>query len=290
MATSSSKSTNENIWDQITLSQLTTAIVSLGDRIEKLTTETWRLNDETRGADSIWKELILLLKLDQTESSRRSLYNIWHKNRHQIQDLVETATAAIPDNEEEDIDDNSARGATSSDSSRKQSPLQPLTSSPIPVRPKRHLQGNEDVDADRKKGNVVNDHSIAFTAVEWKAVYSRTDRKMKAEWTTAFAAKLRASGFVCTLRFKSPSFKKGERKKNCRFWCCYAKCTTTSCSRGFHIILRDEPSAGTALLFLVRTFGEENHDAAVEVAARPLKGEERLLVGKWVYFLWQYRI
>ena len=88
--------------------------------------------------------------------------------------------------------------------------------------------------------------------------------------------------------FKTPCFKEGERKKNCRFLFCYAKCTTTICARAFHIILQKEPSEGTSVLFLIRTYGEANHDAAVETAARQLKGEERLVVGAYAYSL--YRI
>ena len=111
---------------------------------------------------------------------------------------------------------------------------------------------------------------------------------MKTNWTNVFADRFAESGFVCTLRFKSPCFKEGERKKNCRFLICYAKCTTTICARTFHIILQQQPSAGTSVLFLVRTFGEANHDAAIETAARDLKGDERFAVGVYAYSL--YRI
>ena len=54
---------------------------------------------------------------------------------------------------------------------------------------------------------------------------------MKSNWTNTFAVKMKSSGFVCTLGFRSPFFKKGERKKNCRFFFCYAKCTKTMCTR-----------------------------------------------------------
>ena len=44
----------KNIWSLITPEQLAAAIVSLGDRINQLDKETWRLNAETALATSLW--------------------------------------------------------------------------------------------------------------------------------------------------------------------------------------------------------------------------------------------
>lgn len=289
MSKSSSKDKNGDIWSQISLHQLTKAIVGLGDRIKELQTETWRLNDKTRTTDSVWNTLILSMNLDLTEGIRHSLYNIWIRNRHQIRDLVAMKTTNMANDANSDIDEaDSASSEINSTSSRKQLPLQTVVSSPIHVRPKRQICRGNGPNEDRRREDIATDQSIVFSSDEWKKVYSRTNRKMKEGWTKIFADKLTASGFVCTLKFKSPVFKKGERKKNCRFFICYAKCTTTICPRTFHIVLPQEPSDETQLFVLVRTYGEVNHDAAVETAARQLKGEERLVVGAYAYSL--YRI
>ena len=42
-----------DIWDRITLQQLVAAIVALGDHINELETETWRLNEHTQATDSV---------------------------------------------------------------------------------------------------------------------------------------------------------------------------------------------------------------------------------------------
>ena len=140
MSDSSSKENKRGIWNEITLSQLTKAIASLGDRINKLQSETWRLNKQTRATDSVWNELILSLKLDPTEKTRRSLYNVWNRNRHQIRDLVTMQTTAIANDENSDLGDgDSVSSDVVSVSSRKQLPLQAIISSPIPVRPKRQI-------------------------------------------------------------------------------------------------------------------------------------------------------
>ena len=288
MSGSSSKDKKEDIWSLINLSQLTKAIAALGDRIKELQSETWRLNEKTRTTDSVWNKLISSMNLDQTEGIRRSLYNIWIRNRHQIKDLVAMQTTTIADDANLDIDEaDSASSDIVSVSSRKQVPLQTMVSSPIPVRPKRQLHRDKCPDGNSKKGSTATDHSIVFSAAEWKKAYSFTYRNMKAGWADIFAAKLTASGFVCTLEFQSPVFKKGERKKNCRYFVCRAKCTITICARIFHIILQQEPIAETALLALVRTYGEANHDAADETGARQLTGENRLLVGTFTYFLFR---
>ena len=284
MSGSSSKDKTKDIWSKIDLVQLTKAIASLGNRIKELESETWRLNGKTRANDSVWNELILSLNLDATDGTRRSLYNVWQRNRHNIRDLVAMQTMTDADDEISDLDD---ADAVSNDvvsvSSRKQLALQAIVSSPTPVRPKRQLDGENGSNGNGPKKDIRADHSVVFSADEWKKAYSQTNEKMKTNWTNIFANRLTERGFACTLRFKTPCFKEGDRKKNCRFLFCYAKCTTTICTRVFHIILQKEPSEGTSVLFLVRTFGEANHDAAIETAARHLKGEELLVVGAYAH-------
>ncbi|CAF4964979.1 unnamed protein product, partial [Rotaria socialis] len=45
-------------------------------------------------------------------------------------------------------------------------------------------------------------------------------------------------------------------------------------------ILRHQPDENSSVLFLVRVFGEENHNPAIETASRNLTGKHRLDVGK----------
>lgn len=272
-----SKERKETVWDKIDLSQLKTAILSLGDRMQELNTETWRLDGRREEVDSIWNQLGRLLNLETSESTRRSLYNIWKRNRHQIQQMVAMERTDNEGNEE--IIESETISATSDE----RTALQAVISSPIGARSKRAgLRSSNANDSDEDDEN--SEYSILFSAVEWKAAFSRTHQEMKSEWTNIFRDKLKESGFVCTLKFRTPMFKRGDRKKNCRFFCCYGQCTTKICARKFHIVLQQEPTnPGTPLLFLIRTFGKENHDGNVETAAVPLKGAERELVGLYFF-------
>ena len=202
MSNSSSKDKKGDIWSQISLHQLTKVIVGLGDRIKELQTETWRLNEKTRTTDSVWNTLILSMNLDLTEGIRHSLYNIWIRNRHQIRDLVAMKTTNIANAANSDIDEaDSASSDVVSVSSRKQLPLQTMVSSPLPVRPKRQLDRENDSNENGTKKPIRTDHSIVFSADEWKKAYSQTNEKMKTNWTNIFANRLTQNGFVCTLRF-----------------------------------------------------------------------------------------
>jgi hypothetical protein len=78
----------KNIWSVITVEQLTAVIASLGDCINQLDHETWRLNAETKLSTSLWAQVIEKLKIDHTEQRRHSLYNIWHLKHHNIDKLV----------------------------------------------------------------------------------------------------------------------------------------------------------------------------------------------------------
>jgi hypothetical protein len=70
--------------------QLIATINELAADQTKLDQETWRLNELTRSKECIWSRLISILRLNQTESIRHSLYNKWRRNRQKIQrDLSE---------------------------------------------------------------------------------------------------------------------------------------------------------------------------------------------------------
>ncbi|CAF4538461.1 unnamed protein product, partial [Didymodactylos carnosus] len=67
-----------------------------GTQLDK---ETWRFNEFTRSKDSVWGRLISKLKLNQTESVRHSLYNVWRRNRQKIEnDMSETRLDAVGEN------------------------------------------------------------------------------------------------------------------------------------------------------------------------------------------------
>jgi hypothetical protein len=283
MSDSSTANTKIDIWSRITLKQLVPALVALGDRINELKTETWRLNRKTRAPGSVWNQVIASLNLDRSERTRQSLYNIWHKNRHQIKELVSTNGDINLGNGASDQDKNSTGNEILSASSGKQLLLNNMTSSPVRVKPKRNVQKSTERH-DIVKSSAPCEYSIAFTSAEWKVAFSRTDRKMKSGWTETFAKKLEASGSVCTPRFSTPSFKNGQRKKKSNFLLCYATCTTRLCSRHFHISLPIEPSAGASVLFLVRAYGKERHDGTVETAQRRIQGDERLAMGRYSLF------
>lgn len=275
MASASTARNKADIWNRITLQQLVDAIVALGDRIDELKTETWRLNDKTKAPESVWNQLILSLNLDRSERTRQSLYNIWHKNRHRIRELVATSAKFNPEDGESDQDNRSAG---------KQQLLTQLTSSPIRMKPKRNVQTLAEPDEEPSEDTSPRECSITFTAAEWKEAFSHTHRKMKSGWTDTFAKKLTGSGFTCPVRFSTPSFKQGERKKKCNFLLCYAKCTLRICKRFFHISLPTEPIAGASALFLVRAYGKEKHDGGVETAQRRIRGDERLAMGRYCLF------
>ena len=97
----------KDIWSLITVQQLAAAIASLGDRINQLKDETWRLNTETALSTSLWAQVIekLLINRDgeldighkekqkleigHNEKFRQSLYNVWRLERQDIRILVE---------------------------------------------------------------------------------------------------------------------------------------------------------------------------------------------------------
>jgi hypothetical protein len=65
--------TGKIIWLQITLEQLVDAIAKLGDHMEQLTVESWRLSVQSDSSSSLWHAVIDRLSLDRSEAMRLSL-------------------------------------------------------------------------------------------------------------------------------------------------------------------------------------------------------------------------
>lgn len=285
MADDRSEIEKKCIWKRITLDQLVAAIASLGDRSDKLKKETWKLNVKTRENGSVWGELIELLQLDHTESTRRSLYSIWCRDRHQIKFLVDNKKAAILENEHDTNDDSADRTESHSVPAENNSSLHSDPSLLVPDRPKRRAVNQQNTDGVESIAPVVTEASIVFSASEWKDVFSRTDQKMKPDWSDIFQVKLTSSGFDCSVKFKSPYIKKGKRKHECRFCCCHATCTISECPRKFEIVLKKTPDKTTSVLFLVRITGQEKHDVAIATSSRQCRGKRRFLVGSYCHSL-----
>jgi hypothetical protein len=274
MANSNSGEKGKNIWSRITVKQFVAAVASLGDRVNRLKGETWRLNDTTRSSHSLWGEVIDNLKLDHSELTRLALYKIWHCDRHGVLSLVENMTGSIRQSRNDEDDGHI------SVPNEINSVLLPDPSLPLPRRPVTRAHLEEDADNNSDKKSFVGEISIVFSVSEWKSVFSRTSQKMKDDWTKTFSVKLTlpGTGIKCSLKFTTPSFKKGKRKRNCRDFACTVLCTIRGCKRKYIIECQTFPDENSSVLFLVRIFGKEDHTNGP--GSRQLTGKERLEVGK----------
>jgi hypothetical protein len=106
MAESKSKEKGKNIWSRMTLDKLVAAIASLNKRVVDLKHETWRSNAKTSSASSLWSSVIEKLKLDNSERTRHSLYNIWNGKRYNIDELVEKKKSTSDRNDGDGDDGN----------------------------------------------------------------------------------------------------------------------------------------------------------------------------------------
>ncbi|CAF2027263.1 unnamed protein product [Rotaria magnacalcarata] len=267
----------KDVWSRITLEELVGAIASLEDRVHDLQDETWRLNGRNNSSGSLWGEVIDRLKLAHDEKIRHSLYNIWNNNRHNIQKLVARRKREMH------MSVNTADQAQSENdgtSEKNKLSLHPDPSLPLPEHPNTRTYAAKNKEETTVKNFNTNHFSLAFSAVEWKETFSRTHQKMKDNWTITFYNKLTLSQVTCPVKFMAPYIKKGKRKRACRFFCCYAICILSMCSRRYQISLQEPPDENSSALFLVKAYGEENHDVNKEIAARQLDGVQRLLVGK----------
>ncbi|CAF1561002.1 unnamed protein product [Adineta ricciae] len=112
--------------------------------------------------------------------------------------LVEEKKRNINPNRDIDHDDHP------SDLNQINSTLAPNFSLPLPQPPgTRARDKNEIVDVDNNQDYFVGQISIVFSVTEWKNVFSRTNQKMKDDWTNKFREKLtvRETRTTCALKF-----------------------------------------------------------------------------------------
>ncbi|UJR12328.1 hypothetical protein I4U23_016505 [Adineta vaga] len=276
MTESDSNRKGKNIWPRIGLDQFVAAVASLGDRSDKLKAESWRLTAKTKSPDSLWGQVIDYLKLDNSESKRQALYKIWWNDSHEVSKLVEEKKRNTNQSQDTHHDDHI------SDLNQIDSTMAPNFSLPLPQPPKtRAREKNQNVDVDNAENNFVGQISIIFFVTEWKNVFSRTNQKMKDDWTKTFREKLtsRGTGITCSLKFISdPYFKEGKGKRNCRVFSCTSKCTIKGCKRKYIIVCPKFPDENSSILFLVKIFGKEDHTGGPNSAQ--LRGKERLEIGE----------
>lgn len=270
----------KDIWSLITIEQLATAISSLGDRINQLNEETWRLNIETRLSTSLWAQIIEKLKIDHNEKIRHSLYNIWHLKRRGIDKLVEKETMKMGSRENAEDDVELGKVEEASFTEKNIPKLPPNLSLPLPQRPNTRTNQSKNVDDNGNQNSAITEISFTLTASEWKAAFSRTHQKMNDAWRKIFSDKLESCGITCAASFRRSHVKKGKRKQQCIHFWCRATCTNSECTRSYFIALKNQPDVHTSALFLVRISGIENHNPENETMTRHLYGEERYRVGK----------
>ena len=285
MIDSKSDKKGKNIWSRITLDQFVDTVAALGDRTDQLKGEPWRLKVKTRAPGSLWGEVINKLKLDDNEGTRHALYDVWHVDRHDVQKLVERKKRIIDGGKSDGDDGNIDVTETISVQVGNNPTLHPDPSLPLPQRPDTRANRKENANDNSTKSDFIGEVSMVLSPTEWKNAFSRTDQKMKPDWTDIFVDKLTPSIAECSVNFKAPYIEKGERKGVCHFFCFYALCTIGKCKRKYQVSLRNQPDTNSTALFLVRIFGELNHDVNNGTSTRQLRGKKRLLVGKKFYYV-----
>ncbi|CAF1491231.1 unnamed protein product [Adineta steineri] len=280
MAPSKSGKTGSIIWSLIDVDQLVDAIVFLDDRIDQLKDETWRLNTKTRPPDSLWYQVINQLPLDQSECTRKKLYKIWRFNRFNIRERVEgkRRVSVINENNRNDCDINESLNCTVK--KRNNLILCENLSLPLPGRPNTRANEKENINGCNSRSLPVSETSLVLNPSEWKAAFSKTQRKMNEDWTDIFSGKLALCGVECSLSFTKAHIKKGKRKRVCNFFWFRAICTIGKCKRSYCIILKNEPDVYTSALFFVQTIGEINHGVENGTSTRQLRGKKRYDIGK----------
>ena len=279
MSKSNSYGTGKNIWSLITIEQLVSAIASLGDNINQLEHETWRLRADTELPTSLWAEVIRKLKIDHNEKIRHSLYNIWYLERHDIRKLVKKEIKRKSNHKNDgnrcvmnEMDEESVL-------EKNNSKLVLHLSLPIPQRPITRANQEEIVN-ENTESLTINKMTIVLTASEWKAAFSCSCQKMNPGWTNILYNKLKLSGIKCAVKFGRSHIIKGKRKRVCKKFWCRAACLGSECTRSFLITLENKPDVNTPAMFLVQISGIENHHPETGIMSRQLRGEERDRVGK----------
>ena len=287
MQKSQSNIRGNDIWSLITPDQLAVAIVSLGDRIDNLERESWRLNDQTRVTTSLWAAVTTKVGLDNNEKNRQSLYKVWRLDRQDIRNRVRQEMKKVKKIKNDGHDGNIDATEDVSVLQNEISNLDPDPSLSLPQRPNTRDKCKEDPSIDTSPNITTSETSFVLSPSEWKAAFSRTQKKMNDGWRKILYDKLISCGITCSMSFRKAHIKTGTRKQACRFFWCRGDCSISICQRSFIIILNNQPAENASALFLVRIIGEDNHDAQAEKHVRQLRGEERMIVGKQLnmYFL-----
>ena len=110
------------------------------------------------------------------------------------------------------------------------STVYPNLSLSLPVKPKTRSSESDNNDNNNTQNEPTEEISFVLSAAEWKAAFSRTNRKMNSGWTKIFYEKLKICGITCVIAFKKSHVKVGNRKRNCKYFWCRAKCTMTRLS------------------------------------------------------------
>ena len=220
------------------------------------------------------------MTIDNTPERRHCLYNIWHSKDHKIHKLVRQELYRKNRNIIGEDDGNT--NGTDEVSVLKENNLHLLAnpSLPLPKRPmtrakKGHIDNGDDAELSTN-----SETSFILTPIEWKTVFSRSQQKLNDEWRNILSKKLSSCGITCSVRFVKAHVKEGERKQQCKYFWCRAKCTGECCERSYLIRLKDQVDLNTSAIFHVKISGKENHNAKVETMRRQLTGEERYRVGK----------
>ena len=274
------KKASKNIWSRITLDNLVTVIASLGDRTSDLKEETWRLNSVTESSSSLWREVIDKLQLDHIENTRHALYDQLHAKHRDMDSLINRTR--MEQNVKTNGDD--ASYIKKDEEENENFVLSSNPSLPLTQPPRTRAETARTVCSQNEKRPFIKDISLVLTASEWEDAFSRTDQKMKPHWGNLLYKNFRNTDVTCSLRFRTPHIKIGKRKRNCRFFGCFAFCSRKYCRRMYQIVLQQQTEERSSAVFLVKIFGEEIH-LPNDIGARSLTGEDRDLVGKTFYRL-----
>ena len=170
MDKSQSNKRGNDIWSLITPDQLAVAIASLGDRIDQLKHETWRLNDQTKLTSSLWTEVITKVGLDNNEKKRQSLYKIWRLDRQDIKKRVKQEMKNVRKERNDGHDGNIDATEDVSVSEREISNLVPDPSLPLPRQPNTRGKCKKYSNIDESPDSTTNETSFVLSPSEWKAV------------------------------------------------------------------------------------------------------------------------
>jgi hypothetical protein len=129
-----------------------------------------------------------ILRLNQKESIRHSLYNIWRRKRQKIQrDLSENRPDSV---EKSDKSDKESKDRYSSSNNSQTSDMSIS-----------HRETRSTVQGQSKSLTLI-EASFIFTSKEWKEIYNSSKRKMESDWVNVIYKKVCSCNFHCTLVFQ----------------------------------------------------------------------------------------